>query len=389
MKWISLILAAFVAAVTADTALEEFAAGNRLFTARLYNEVLKNNHDANFVFSPLSIEIILALTQAGAKGKTAEEFTTALNLPSTQQKTQEALKQFLPTLKSNTNDLKLSSANKLFLGEAFEILESFKQLATSVFEAGAENIDFSKNQAAAESINKWVESQTNNKIQNLINPDSLSAATRLVLVNALYFKGKWSTPFEDYLTRKEKFFVTKTNSKEVDMMHVEDTFRYYECTKRNAKFLELPYAGENVTMTIVLPNEVEGLTALESNVESLLTPPPYNYERVAVSLPKWLVETKLELNQILENLGLKTAFTGDADFSNLSKEALQISQVVQKAFINVTESGTEAAAATAVTIQLTSAIQKPIPKPFRADHPYLYFIKYDDIVLFIGKNYNI
>nr|ACJ13424.1 serpin [Sphenophorus levis] len=384
MKFV-LVLATLVAYVSTETALDEFTAGNHLFTSRLYTEVLKENQNKNFLFSPLSAEIILSLTQAGAKGPTAEEFTTALNFPSTQEKTQDAIKQFLPRLRSNTDDLQLATANRLFLGKDFKVLDSFQQLASSVYEASAVNVNFGNNVEAAKTINSWVEDQTNKKIKDLISPDAVGALTRLVLVNALYFKGKWASNFEEYATRKQKFYVTKENTKEVDMMHQTGYFRYYECTKHNVKFLELPYKGDNVTMTIVLPNEIEGLAAVEDDISTYLKTPPYKHENVEVSLPKWLVETTIQLKPILQKLGLLKAF-GNADFSNLSKESLYIDSVIQKAFINVTESGTEAAAATAVSVNRISSFQPKLDaKIFNADHQFFYVIKHSDVVLFAGK----
>ncbi|KAF7272551.1 hypothetical protein GWI33_014670 [Rhynchophorus ferrugineus] len=350
------------------------------------SEVLLENQNKNFVFSPLSAQIILALTQAGARGQTAQEFSTAVNLPEDVNKTEEAIRQLLPTLKSTHADISLSAANKMYLGKGIVIKKAFETLAVSSFQAAAENLDFAKSTEATNIINHWVEEKTNEKIKDLIPLGALDASTRLVLVNALYFKGKWNTPFETYLTRKEPFHVSKTQTKQVDMMHVEDFFNYYECTKRNVKFLELPYLDDRLTMTIVLPNEIDGLASLENNIESLLTPPPYNKERVAVSMPKWLTETSVDLKGILERLGLRKAFSDSADFKNLSDESLQIGQVLQKSFINVTESGTEAAAATVVSLVFLSApLVEPDPIIFKADRPYLYFIRHNDVILFVGK----
>ncbi|XP_076260489.1 serine protease inhibitor 3/4-like isoform X16 [Rhynchophorus ferrugineus] len=391
MKPISLLVAmAMVIMASASgslTALEEFSAGNRLFSARLYKEVLLENQNKNFVFSPLSAQIILALTQAGARGQTAQEFSTAVNLPEDVNKTEEAIRQLLPTLKSTHADISLSAANKMYLGKGIVIKKAFETLAVSSFQAAAENLDFAKSTEATNIINHWVEEKTNEKIKDLIPLGALDASTRLVLVNALYFKGKWNTPFETYLTRKEPFHVSKTQTKQVDMMHVEDFFNYYECTKRNVKFLELPYLDDRLTMTIVLPNEIDGLASLENNIESLLTPPPYNKERVAVSMPKWLTETSVDLKGILERLGLRKAFSDSADFKNLSDESLQIGQVLQKSFINVTESGTEAAAATVVRLRTHGLWLHPRMLPI--DHSFIYYLKVDDLILFIGKVANV
>ncbi|XP_060527291.1 antichymotrypsin-2-like isoform X2 [Cylas formicarius] len=384
MKIALVVLTAMAASVCSETAVEEFAAGNLKFTAQLYKELLKENK-GNFIVSPLSIEIILALTQAGARGGTAEEFTQSLSLPATRDRTEEALRTFLPTLKSSKDDLKLLSANKLFAGDRFRILDEFRRIANDVFEAGVDNVDFAKAQQAAKTINDWVEQHTNNKIKNLIDPDSLSDATRLVLVNALYFSAKWENQFEKYATRKEAFYTNALDSKQVDMMHIEDSFRYYECNEKNVKFLELPYLGGNISMTIVLPNDKEGLVKAEENIEELLKPHPLTHERVAVSLPKFLVESDIKLKPILQRLGLTKAFNlNEADLSGISQEGLYIDDVIQKAFINVTESGTEAAAATAVLVSFDS-LPLPATRTFKADHPFLFFITLNEVHFFAGR----
>ncbi|XP_050293192.1 antichymotrypsin-2-like isoform X3 [Anthonomus grandis grandis] len=372
--------------ITEEGALENFVKGNLQFTAKLYNEVLRENPNKNFIFSPFSIEVILALTRAGAKGLTANEFSSALNFPS-EKETEMALKKYLPTLKSTDEGVKLLSANKLYLGKQFKILDSFKSLAVNTFNADIENVDFAQGAEAAEKINNWVENQTNNKIKDLISPDAINVLTRLILVNALYFSGKWAFPFEKD-TRKEKFYLSNTKSKEVDMMYIEESFRYHENRKLNAKFLELPYEAENVSMIVVLPNEREGLASLEANLEEVLRPQPLDWQRVYVKMPSFLVESELKLKPILQRLGVRTAFSDYADLSGISAEALKIDDVFQKAFINVTTAGTEAAAATFVrVIEKSLIIKEPsiLEVRFSADHPFLYCLRVNGIIGFVGR----
>lgn len=341
---ISLFLASILALANCDAPLKEFANGNLKFTARLYNEIVKEKPNQNFIFSPFSIEVILALTRAGAKGLSREQLTTALNLPS-EEVTEAALKQFLPVLRQSSEHLQLSTANKMYVAKNLRILDSFQNTAVNSFGAGIENVDFSQKDQAVKLINQWVEDQTNNKIKNLVSRDVIDESTRLLLINALHFKGTWLYEFSKKVL-KEKFYTSKTQSKQVDMMSVEETFRYYESPTLNAKFLELPYVGGNISMTVVLPNEIEGLSALENNLEQLLTPQDLDYQRVAVKLPSFLIESEYPLKSILQRLGLTSIFEDAADFSGISETPLKVSQVVQKAFINVTTSGTEAAAAT-------------------------------------------
>lgn len=379
MMLVFLICGALVAFCdcNSDIVSDEFVNGNIKFTSRVYKEIAKRQ--GNFIFSPLSIEVIFALTRAGAKGQTAQEFSDALNLPS-DGVTKEALKNLLPT---SSNQFELSTANKIYAGNGFKILDDFKVLATESYKAGIENLDFSQPKKAASKINQWVEKQTNNKIQKLINPDTLDATTKLVLVNALYFKGIWETPFKGH-ARKEPFHISKTDVQLTTMMTVRDNFKYAESLTHKAKFLELPYEGTNISMLVVLPNEVDGLQEIENQLERYLQPPRGFMENVNVKLPSFLTESEFDLIPVLQKLGLSTIFTPAADLSGISPEPLYVTKVVQKAFINVTTSGTEAAAATFMHFARSSRIGLT-RKKFIADRPFFYFIKYNGVVLFAGR----
>ncbi|XP_066245968.1 antichymotrypsin-2-like isoform X3 [Euwallacea similis] len=363
--------------------LSAFTIGNWQFTARLYNEILKDKPNQNFIFSPFSIQVVLALTAAGAKDSTKQEFSLALNLPG-QEATEEALKHFSSLFKQKSGDTQLSSANKLFVKNGFPILDGFKKRAIDNFDADIENVDFTKSVEAAEKINRWVEERTNNKIRNVVNPDIINDFTTLLLVNALHFKGTWEYEFSPTI-KKETFYITKTNTKEVDMMSIEETFRYYESPVLKAKFLELPYHGSNITMTIVLPDEIEGLAALESNLYPLFVPQDLEHQLVSVTLPSFLVESEYNLKPILQRLGLKNVFSDSANLSGISSEPLKVSEVVQKAFINVTRSGTEAAAATVATAVYRQGFLLEETTHFVANHPYIYFIRMNDLILFLGR----
>ncbi|XP_023015269.1 antichymotrypsin-2 isoform X5 [Leptinotarsa decemlineata] len=376
------------AAPTEEDALQEFIIGNRKFTAAIYKELIKVN-EGNLIVSPFSAETILALTHEGAKGESASELATGLFLPKTKERTRAAMKSFLPKLKKSDDDLKLLSANKIYVANDAKLEDDFRATAENVYDSGLENIDFVQNVKAADTMNEWVESRTNNKIKELINSDDIDGDTKLVLINALYFSGKWQNQFEDYLTSKKKFYKSKDESVDVDMMHQTEYLKYYENPKLNAKFLELPYQGSNISMIIALPNEKEGLAELEQNIEELLEPQPLKFERVDVQLPRFTIESEIKFIPILKKLGINKVFGREADLSGLSSthKDLVISDVVQKAFINVTESGTEAAAATAVLFAEAAAIiydHQP-PKVFYVQHPFFYCIVKDGVILFAGR----
>ncbi|XP_066151205.1 antitrypsin-like, partial [Euwallacea fornicatus] len=285
-------------------------------------------------------------------------------------------------LKQKSDDFQLSSANKLFVNNGFQILDSFKKRAIENYDADIENIDFAKRVEAAQKINRWVEERTNNKISNIVNPNNIDDSIRLLLVNALHFKGTWENKF--LYVNKGTFYITKTNTKEVDMMHKEESFRYYESPTLKAKFLELPYHGNNIAMTIVLPDEIEGLAALEKDIYPLLKPQNLEYEHVFVTLPSFLVESNYDLTLILHRLGLKKVFSDSADLSGISSEPLTVSQVIQKAFINVTKSGTEAAAATIVYFK-SEYLPPPAEFSFIVNRWFMYAIKTDNVVSLAGR----
>ncbi|XP_018566251.1 antichymotrypsin-2-like [Anoplophora glabripennis] len=391
MKCVALLflICGSLATPVEDEALQEFVYGNHKFTAAVYKEILQTGKD-NFVVSPLSAEIVLALTNEGARGLTASELVSGLSLPTTRQKTQRALQSFLPSLKKYDTKLKLLSANKIYVGKGLKIAEDFGYIANTIYDSGVENVDFERSTHAAGVINKWVEDNTNDKIRNLIKPGDINEATRMVLVNALYFSGVWLYPFDSYATSKRNFFRTKDNAVEVDTMLQVETFNYHESKTLNAKFLELPYQGSDIAMVIVLPIEKDGLSQLEQNLEQLLVPQSYTPQRVKVELPRFTIESETKFVPILQKLGISKLFSDEADLSGLSStdKGLYVSNVLQKAFINVTESGTEAAAATSVGVALLSAPIAPRPiVEFKADHPFIYYLKdkQTGVVLFFGR----
>ncbi|XP_044756167.1 antichymotrypsin-2-like isoform X4 [Coccinella septempunctata] len=384
-----LLLIMFAAVVCANDALRDLQQGNIKFTSSLYQQIIKDS-PGNVIVSPLSVQLILALTQLGAKGDTALELTKGLHLPDTPEKVKEAFKILIPKLQGN-QFYKLNSANKIYIKENYSINKEFQNLAQDVFDAGLENIDFVDTVSASETINKWVQGKTNDKIKKLITPDMLNAMTRLILVNALYFNANWSSPFDTYGTSKRTFFKSEKDEIKVDTMHLTETLKYAENKDLDLKFLEIPYEGDDVSFTVVLPNQKEGLSALEGRLNEVLMPQNYSYERVNLFLPKFKIESTFKLIPALKELGIKKAFDGDqADLSGLLShgEPLVISDVIQKAFINVTETGTEAAAATAaIVIVPSSAITYDRVILVEANRPFFFFIthKASKEMLLVGR----
>ncbi|XP_031357286.1 antichymotrypsin-2-like [Photinus pyralis] len=368
--------------------VQQFATGSVQFTADVYRQLKEINDGDNFLFCPLSALIILGLTQTAARGITAQQLSNGLHLPEDRKTVEQTFQQLLPTLKGN-DKYTLTSANKIYVKNGYKINEEYKNIAQNSFGAEIQNINFEEKNAAAAEMNDWVASKTHDKIRDLIDPSTLSKDSRLMLINALYFKGSWRYTFNERNTLKRKFFTKSDNHIEVDMMEATRYFKYHSSSTLDAQFLEIPYQGDDVSMVVVLPNQVEGLSTLENSIEAVLnTKLDWNVE-VHLQLPKFKRETKVKLTKILQKLGITDAFEDWADFSGFGEpgqQPIKISDVVQKSVIEVDEKGTVAAAATAVhAVKTYSLIQKPPPKQFIADHPFIYFIKSPAGVMFIGR----
>jgi serpin B len=253
--------------------------------------------------SPLSAETVLALLQSGCKDETAQELRTALHLPDDKETVESAIKSLLPKLKGS--DLyTLHTANKMYVKKDFSIKDGFKKAAAQVYYADTDTIDFTQSVQAAKTMNSWVEKHTNDKIHDLIDSNSLDQYTRAVLINALYFKANWSSPFRLASTRNINFYKTATDIVQVDaLQQFRKYFKYYECPHLKAEFLELPFKGNEASMMIVLPKERDGLAALESQIENVFAPMhTLKTEYLNVILPKFRIETSINFKNILKNV---------------------------------------------------------------------------------------
>jgi serpin B len=385
MKCKTVIFLLLQVTLTLSNQLQIFTSGNNYLKSSIYRNITTTK---DFVISPFSLEVILALTQSGAKGLTGEQLRKALRFPTSKSKIERVLSNLLPTLEQN-KDYSLHIANKIYVRNNFQIDPDFRKVAQQVYKSDVQNVDFSRKNEAMQIMNNWVANRTNQKIQNLIDGQSLTSRTRAVLINALYFQGNWSIPFDSYLTSKRDFYRTATDVVAVDMMSVRDEFNYYEDANLGAKFLELPFDGD-MSMVVVLPHKTEGLAALEKRSENVFFSPRFTPETVRVKLPKFKIETQLDFQESLKNIGVTRIFDqGDVDLSGIAgvKGELVVNKVVQKSFIEVNEQGVEAAAATYVDAIVPLGGNMPVdpPKEFVADHPFIFFIKFKDLILFAGK----
>ena len=354
-------------------------------------------HEASFAtenlfYSPASIFIALAMTCFGTKGKTAAEIVKVLHVASVP--TAELninMKKFLSTVNAvSDNNTKLLVANKLFIEKSLEILESFIEGTREFYNAEVGLVDYKLHaERAREEINQWVEQKTNDKIKDLILPGMLDADTKLTLVNAIYFKGLWLEPFSKEATFPGSFFAAGNQEIRVPMMYQESNFKYTESEELACQTLEMPYVGGKLSMVIFLPLETGGLSSLEEKMtfdslqKSLSDLDASTPDEIEVYLPKFKLTQRFDLNNILARMGAAEMFAaGKANFTGISEVPLYVSDVVHKAFIDVNEEGTEAAAATGIGMKMMSL--KPM---FNANHPFLFLIRHVDTgaILFLGR----
>uniref|UniRef100_A0A1Y9H8B6 Serpin domain-containing protein n=1 Tax=Anopheles farauti TaxID=69004 RepID=A0A1Y9H8B6_9DIPT len=374
---------------SSNTPNAQFVAQSNNFAIKLYQQVSAKNAGENVVISPFSISACLSLAAMGAGGLTAEEMYSVLQFgtPKEKQTVADNYRQLMARLESDST---VNVANKIYVMQNYAIKSAFNSIATDSFRSEAEQVNFAESAVAAKKINGWVEEKTNNKIKDLISPDSLDAESRMVLVNAVHFKGTWTYQFDPNLTRPFPFWLSDTESRDVPMMNIKKHFAYNNFEEHGFSALELTYGGSDMTMLLLLPNERMGLSALEQKLPSLnlaeLTTKMHKQE-VEVFLPKFKIEFTRDLNDDLVALGMGRMFTDAAEFPDLleQSEPLKVSKVVHKAFIEVNEEGTEAAAATGMIMTAFCMIISE-PLKFTADHPFLYaLMTREKNVFFIGK----
>ncbi|KAF2897518.1 hypothetical protein ILUMI_08656 [Ignelater luminosus] len=371
-----------------DDVLKQFSKGYDAFTADVYKELIKSN-TKNLIFSPLSVNIALTLVTSGAREETAKELLNALRLPEDPQQLRETFAALSIELRP-VHQYNLSCANKIYVKNGIQVSDQFKKAIVTIFNTHIQNIDFSKNIETANQINKWVEDETENKIRNLVDPYMLDEDMYTVLINAIHFHGIWMKQFDPSSTIPYTFRLNLKDFIQTPMMMAIDTYGYYESFDLNAKFLKLDYGGGDVSMHIVLPNDITGLGDVEKKLSQVFVPPQYKNTKVHVLIPKITIESQMKFKPILQAMGVRSAFEDYANFGGIlvnQASNLKISEIVQKSFVEVTEEGTTAAAATAMfqTSRLSELADSP--KEFYADHPFMFYLRLNamGINFFVGR----
>ena len=344
----------------------------------------------NVICSPLSAAVALNMVSAGAGEQTLAQMLTVLHVdPLHAAETHASFGGLLAALnaRDGTQGLALHVADRLWGASGIAFKPDFLAVLRDNYAAPLETVDFMRaNEAARATINQWVATQTRGRIPEILTAGDLPPGIRLVLINAVYFKATWTNPFDDLNTRPRRF-TGVSGAAEVPMMAQEDSFAY--ARDGDVQIIELPYRGD-LSMVVVLPKGAGDLPAVERMIArkydawlSALRP-----RLVNLRLPRWTTRSRLDLVAPLAAAGMPLAFTDNANFGGISNVPLSIDKVLQEAFIDVTELGTEAAAATAATMKwMDIVIQKTKPEIFNADHPFLYLIRdrKTGAVLFLGR----
>ncbi len=365
------------------------AQDNTAFACELYRRLRPGND--NLFLSPWSISNAFAMAYAGAEGQTAAQMASALNFTLTEQLLHPAFAELDAKLTAAQagEGVRLDVANSLWPQADYPLLEDYLALLKEYYGVSVTQVDYREAREEARAlINAWVEAKTEDKIRNLIQPGVLTALTRLVLVNAIYFKGSWESPFDGKDTQLANFTVAPGRPVKTPMMNQTGDFKYADLD--SLEILQLPYQGGQLALTILLPEAIDGLTWLEGQLsadhltawqEQLVR------QKIKIQVPQFKLTSSFRLDQSLRAMGMEDAFDASAaDFAGMDGKPnwLFIGAAVHKAFVEVNETGTEAAAATGLVMGLTSVPQHPI---FRANHPFVFLIQEIESgnLLFLGR----
>ncbi|XP_045765085.1 alaserpin-like isoform X3 [Maniola jurtina] len=367
--------------------------GSNRFTAQMFSEVTKTNPGKSVILSAISVMPPLAELALASVGDSHDELLQVLGTPNDD--TTKAVFSYANKELKSAEFVTIKTANKIYIGKDYELNKDFAAVSKETFDSEIKNIDFGENAKAATEINTWVEDQTNHLIKELVDPRNLRPNTRAVLVNAIYFKGAWADQFEKELTKDQDFHVNRNKVIPVPMMYRKGYYDYVESDELKSQIIKIPYERYEASLIVVLPRDVEGILELEEKLKD-----PQVLDRVMKSpsllevilhMPRFKIETKTNLKDVLIKMNVSKLFKSDeAKLHHLLKNAddLYIDSALQKAFIEVNEFGTEAAAANVFDGPGGSFVfDAPEPKVFNADRPFYFAIKMNSLTLFNGVMY--
>uniref|UniRef100_L7LQN0 Putative tick salivary serpin n=1 Tax=Rhipicephalus pulchellus TaxID=72859 RepID=L7LQN0_RHIPC len=364
------------------------------FSVDLYKQLTrKSDHSSgNIFYSPFSISAALSMALAGARNTTAKQLADVLHVDS--EEVHKHFSDFISKLPGYAPDVKLHVANRMYSEKTFPVLDSYLSILRDCYGSTIESVDFRNNfENVRRQVNAWVEQATQSKIRDLIQPGSVDSLTTLILVNAIYFKGLWKSQFNKNHTRPSDFHLDSNSKTLVDMMYQKSDFGMAHNMALEATALEIPYRGGKTSMVVLLPDKIDGLSALEETLSAEKLTQVFmdlqHYTNVKLYLPRFKFEHMIYLKQTLAAMGIEELFSlASADLRGISADGnLFATEVVHKAFVEVNEEGTEAAAATAVVMGFGCSASRVIERKFIVDHPFMFLIRsrYPDVILFMGS----
>lgn len=361
--------------------------GNNRFALELFQYI--RSDEKNVFYSPYSISAALAMTYGGARGESEKQMSQVLHFSPDQQKFHPKFRDLLSYVAGlqQGDSLEMRTANALFVQKEFPVLTSYLDLINNYYGAGLQQVDFKNDlEKARLQINAWVAQQTQNRIKDLIVQGMINELARLVIVNTIYFNGSWEHRFDEKETMTRPFYRMPGKSSDASFMHRQGEYRYYQDDLLQA--IEIPYLDSTLSMLVLLPQDHASMGTLEQSLNAgkyLSWIRQMSLTKVNLYLPRFRMTAEFELSEVLKKMGMPHPFSLQADLSGIDgKKDLLIDKVIHKAFVEVSEKGTEASAATAVVIRLKSA---PVVPEFNANHPFLFFIKDNQYhsILFAGK----
>lgn len=390
-----------VVVVTDADSTRAVADANNQFAFDLYSRLAKDQKStgSNIFFSPISLSSALAITYEGARGKTADEIRSVFYLPENDTSRREGFSGLNAGINSGDPSYSLRTANALWAEKTYPFLTEYVRTAERSYGAKTTNLDFKGHpEDSRVTINIWVENKTEDRIKDLIPAGIIDPMTRLVITNAIYFKGDWVKQFDKNKTADADFRIVPGKTVKVPMMQrTDEDAVYLYAENKDLQMLSMAYehtTGKELSLVLLLP-KADNLTTTEDSLSAdtlSALQQSATFRRVMVYFPKYTLETKYSLPDTLGAMGMPTAFTGNADFSGMDgTKNLFIGDVIHQAFVDVNEEGTEAAAATAVVMRQNAPPANPEPVPvFRADHPFIFIIQDDETgaILFMGRLVN-
>ncbi|XP_060098430.1 neuroserpin [Heteronotia binoei] len=365
------------------------------FSVNIYNQLRATGEDENIIFAPLGIVIAMGMMELGAHGSTLKEIRHAMGYDGLKNGEEFSfLKDLSDMATAEDSQYVMKLANSLYVQNGYHISDKFLQLMKKYFKAEVENVDFSQNLAVASQINRWVENHTNNMIKDFVSARDFSALTHLALLNAVYFKGNWKSQFRPENTRTFSFTKDDESEVQIPMMYQQGEFYYGEFSDGSNEaggiyqVLEIPYEGDEISMMIVLSRQEVPLVTLEPLVKAQLIEEwatSVKKQKVEVYLPRFTIEQEIDMKDVLKGLGITEVFSPSADLTGMSdNKELYLSKAIHKAFLEVNEEGSEAAASSGMIAISRMAVLYP---QVIVDHPFFFVVRNrrSGTIFFIGR----